>query len=120
MSAGVRSDDHGISCRFLRAVLLTCVLSTCPVKCSNRNQRLFSLKLLHPPLHPVQGKVHGKVSDKWIVNSIYLWNYPMRPERGVYVLPSSSSLGDCQKRTRQDRKVFHKVDVQLDEEGLVY
>jgi len=44
-SAEVRSDDQGISCRFLRTVLLTCSLSTCPLKCSNGSQRLFFLKL---------------------------------------------------------------------------
>ena len=45
MSTGVRSDDQGISCRFLRTVLLTCSLLTCPLKCSNGSQRLFFLKL---------------------------------------------------------------------------
>jgi len=44
-SARVCSDDQGISCRFLRTVLLTCSLSTCPLKCSNGSQRLFFLKL---------------------------------------------------------------------------
>ena len=45
-SAGVLSGNYqGISCRFLRTVLLTCFLSTCPLKCSNMSQRLFFLKL---------------------------------------------------------------------------
>ena len=46
------------------------------------------------------------------------WNHPIRPERDVYVWPSSSSQEECQKRKRYDSKVFHKVDVHLDGEGL--
>ena len=54
----------------LRTVVLTCSLLTCPLKCPNRSQRLFFLKRWHPPLYRVLGKVHGKVSDKWIVDLI--------------------------------------------------
>ena len=68
----------------------------------------------------MQGKVHRKVFDKWIVDLIKLWNHLVKPERDVYVWPSSSSQEECQKENVTTGKFFHKVDVHFDEEGLEY
>ena len=62
MSAGVHSNDQGISCRFLRTVLLTCSLLTCPLKCSNGSQTIL-LKGLTSSIVSCAGK--GSWKSVW-------------------------------------------------------